>query len=169
MDETYPIIFSGETTGTLTMTRRGLFTEFTARCADPGALVRLSVYGGGREGYLGVMEPQNGTLTLRRRLTRAAMEGFPPQIEYAAAAGEKPAPTGTAAPEPEPPPRPREPNTDLIWYRAGDGSLVTTWEGKQYRAVPMAAWGLPLERAVERRVIEGTEYAVFALDEAQIV
>ena len=33
----------------------------------------------------------------------------------------------------------------------------------------MAAWGLPMERAVERRTIQGVEYAVFALEDSQIV
>ena len=60
MDETYPIMIDGEHAGTLTVARRGLLTEFTARCADPGRLLRLSVYGGGREGYLGVMAPEGG-------------------------------------------------------------------------------------------------------------
>ena len=35
MDESYPILLAGERKGTLTVARAGLFTEFTARCADP--------------------------------------------------------------------------------------------------------------------------------------
>ncbi len=180
MDETYPIYLSGEHKGMLTLTHSGLYTEFYARCEDPGELMRLSVYGGGREGYLGVMEPVGGVLILRRKLSRAAMTDFPAPIEYAAPTGEKK--TESAAPEPapmlpeepknedgEPPPRSAEPNTDLLWYQAGDGSLVTTWQGRQYRAFPMASWGLPMERAVEKRVIDGVEYAVFALTDSQIV
>ena len=197
MDETYPILLSGETKGTIHVVHSGLFTEFTARCEDPGGLLRLSVYGDGREGYLGVMEPRDGTLTLQRRLSRTAMAAFPDPIEYAAEAGQKPAsqpapqPERSPSPEPsptlpplpaaepltepaaeppeEPPPIPHEPNTDLLWYQAGDGSLVTTYDGRQYRAIPMAAWGLPMEQAVERRTIDGVEYAVFAIRPSQVI
>ena len=176
MDETYPILLSGEARGTLTVAKKGLFTEFDARFDDLGRLIRLSVYGGGREGYLGVAEPEGGALRLRRRFSRAAMNGFPEVIEFAAEAGRKPpeapAPNEAAVTPARSPekatPEPEEPNTDLLWYRTGDGSLVTTWEGRQYRAIPMAAWGLPLERALERRTIDGVEYAVFAVDSSRI-
>ena len=53
-----------------------------------------NVYGGGKEGYLGVMTPENGVLTLHRRLTRAALAAFPAEIELAAEAGRN-----TSAPE----------------------------------------------------------------------
>ena len=179
MDESYPIILSGQDPGSLRVLRRGLYTEFTAVCPDPGTIVRLSVYGEGREGYLGVMEPSDGMLRLTRRLSRRAMEGFPARIDYAAPAGQDPAPLDAPAKTPDETPertgtdegslRPDEPDTDLLWFQAGDGSLVTLWEGRQYRAIPMAAWGLPLEHAVERRTIDGVEYAVFAIRSDQIV
>lgn len=177
MSENYPILINGEETGQLTVRHSGLITEFTGRCPDPGRLVRLSVYGGGTEGYLGVMEPLDGQLYLCRKFSRASMAFFPKRIEYAAEAGEKHTPAPPPSPEPEektPPARSasrgnRSRETDLIWYSAGDGSLYTAWDGQSYRAIPMAAWGLPLERAVERRVIDGVEYAVFALDNGQIV
>lgn len=176
MSETYPILISGEEAGRLNVQHRGLITEFTGRCADPGRLVRLSVYGDGSEGYLGVMEPVGGELYLCRKFSRTAMKDFPEKIEYAAEAGEDHAPA-PPPPQPEktvPAPRHRQParqrqEKDLLWYSAGDGSLYTTWEGRNYRAIPMAAWGLPMERAVERRFIDGVEYAVFALDDGQII
>ena len=87
MSETYPVLINGEKKGTLTVSREGLTTRFDAKCEDPGTLVRLSVYGGGKEGYLGVMTPENGVLTLHRRLTRAALAAFPAEIELAAEAG----------------------------------------------------------------------------------
>ena len=97
MSETYPVLINGEKKGTLTVSREGLTTRFDAKCEDPGTLVRLSVYGGGKEGYLGVMTPENGVLTLHRKLTRAALAAFPAEIEFAAEAGRK-----TAAPEQKP-------------------------------------------------------------------
>ena len=87
MSETYPVLINGEKKGTLAVSREGLTTRFDAKCEDPGTLVRLSVYGGGKEGYLGVMTPENGVLTLHRRLTRAALAAFPAEIELAAEAG----------------------------------------------------------------------------------
>lgn len=177
MSETYPVIIDSENKGTLTVTKKGLTTEFLARCADPGRLLRLSVFGEGTEGYLGVMEPEGVGLFLCRKLTRAAMAGFPAVIAYAAEAGSSHAPAApppaqaasapTAAPARGAGPRARQP--DLIWYSAGDGSLFTTSGGRSYRAIPMAAWGLPMERAVERRIIDGVEYAVFALEEGKIL
>ena len=168
MSDTYPIRLNGEEKGTLTVSPKGLTTEFVTRCQDPGRLVRLSVYGDETEGYLGVMEPVGGTLYLCRRLSRAAMAAFPREIEYAGESG--------AAHTPAPPPAETRPargrNTprqkDIIWYSAPDGSLYTAVNGKGYRAIPMAAWGLPMERAVERRTINGVEYAVFATEEGQI-
>lgn len=187
MSETYPVLINGEKKGTLAVTREGLTTRFDAKCEDPGTLVRLSVYGGGREGYLGVMTPENGALTLHRKLTRAALAAFPVEIEFAAEAGRK-----TAAPERRPEtgqapekraetapaqsapmagtaPRPRERAGDIVWRDAGDGSLYTVYKNQPYRAIPMAAWGLPTERMVEKRVINGVEYAIFALKDGRIL
>jgi len=179
-----------EKTGTLTVTEEGLMTVFDARCADPGTLVRLSVYGEGKEGYLGVMEPEGGALILRRRLSRSAMAGFPEKIAYAAESGlaaapaaepappsppeTAPEPAGEIVPEPEresaAPSEPEEaPVEDILWYQAGDGSLFTTWNDRPYRAIPVSAWGLPMERALDKRVIDGVEYVIFPLDHGRII
>ena len=174
MSEEYPVIIDSKTVGTLTVTHAGLTTEFLARCSDPGRLIRLSVYGEGGEGYLGVMEPMGGALTLCRRLSRAAMARFPEPIAYASEAGAEHAPAPAPVPPREEKPPPRRDRsrgggqTDLLWYAVGDGSLFTVSGGRGYRAIPMAAWGLPLERAVEKRLIDGVEYAVFPLEEGRI-
>lgn len=193
MSETYPILINGEKKGTLTVSREGLTTRFDAKCEDPGTLVRLSVYGGGKEGYLGVMTPENGVLTLHRKLTRAALAAFPAEIELAAEAGrntsaperrpesERPpekraetaAPVQTTPAQPvamqNTAPKPRERAGDIVWRDAGDGSLYTVYKNQPYRAIPMAAWGLPTERMVEKRTIHGVEYAIFALKDGRIL
>ena len=200
MSETYPVLINGEKKGTLAVSREGLTTRFDAKCEDPGTLVRLSVYGSGREGYLGVMTPENGALTLHRKLTRAALAAFPAEIEFAAEAGRKSAAPEqrpeagqtpeaaapvqaapgssapgqnaarpNAAPMPNAAARPRERAGDIVWRDAGDGSLYTVYKNQPYRAIPMAAWGLPVERMVEKRVINGVEYAIFALKDGRIV
>ena len=63
--EQYPITIDGENAGTLTVEQQGARTVFTAECAMRPELVRISVYGGGREGYLGVLAPEGGMLRLR--------------------------------------------------------------------------------------------------------
>lgn len=83
----HPIIIDGNAAGNLTVTEDGLFTVFEATLPGCGELLRLSVYGGGREGYLGVMQPWSGGLYLRRRLSRSELRRMPEVIEYAAPAG----------------------------------------------------------------------------------
>lgn len=309
------IIVDGEETGRLEIAREGNYTLFYGHCADPGRLLRLSVYGGGEEGYIGVMMPDHGALSVKKRFSRYDLRSFPATIEYAgeakqrrltpktetvpgeetdgktparedeekteaecaasAAAEEKtadeaeedasaaekdasdvekeasppganvaarekdpavpgkdavttkktaPAP-GTDAPAPGKPslafgkaapavpPRPACPRYEarsahftaaesdessaageercsdedsaengapasvpeppapaarspdggtLLWYEVGDGSLYTVWQGRPYVAIPLSSHGLPEEKIVERRRIEGVDYAVFA-------
>ena len=62
MSETYPVLINGEKKGTLTVSREGLTTRFDAKCEDPGTLVRLSVYGGGKEGVKAYIEKIQGEL-----------------------------------------------------------------------------------------------------------
>jgi hypothetical protein len=93
----YPIMTEGERVGTLKVEREGLMTVFDASAADNGELFRISVYGGGGEGYLGMMWPENGVLRLVKRLSRAAMAEFPAEIEYAGPSGRRgDSGTGTA-------------------------------------------------------------------------
>ena len=93
----YPIMTEGERVGTLKVEREGLMTVFDASAADNGELFRISVYGGGGEGYLGMMWPENGVLRFVKRLSRAAMAEFPAEIEYAGPSGRRgDSGTGTA-------------------------------------------------------------------------
>ena len=87
MEEKYPLILDGETAGEVTVRREGAWTMFDVRCAPTPGILRVSVYGGDREGYLGVLAPEDGALTLHRRLSRSAMKEFPTVIEAAGRAG----------------------------------------------------------------------------------
>lgn len=89
MSGVYPIILDGERTGEISVIRDGLFWRFEARNRMYPELIRLSVYGDGAEGYLGVMEPCDGELTLTKRLSRNAVSGFPRSISFASRRGEQ--------------------------------------------------------------------------------
>ena len=140
-------------------------TVFEAEAADPGGVLRLSVYGGGREGYLGVMSPAGeGRVALRRSLSRAALRGFPERIEYAAPSGEaaaapepeKPAPEPVSEPEPEP-----EPEDGLIWYSSPDGTLSAHDGRRLLVALPADDARVPAWAGDVVRYINGRKYVVF--------
>ena len=79
--ETYPIIIDGALAGKLTVERQGPRTAFDAVCAMQPGLLRISVYGGGREGYLGLLAPEGERLTLHRVFSRSQLRDFPREIE----------------------------------------------------------------------------------------
>lgn len=79
----YPLLLGGEKAGTLHIEQQGLYTcmEVTAEARE--GLLRIWVQGGGREAYLGVLQPEGEGLSLRRRLSRRELAAFPPVIEQA--------------------------------------------------------------------------------------
>ena len=109
--ETYPIIIDGALAGKLTVDRQGPRTAFDAECAMRPDLLRISVYGGGREGYLGLLAPEGEHLTLHRLFSRSQLRDFPQEIERVERAGLPPEIPDAAAEagEPEVPAEQREP------------------------------------------------------------
>ena len=84
MEGSWPIILEGVDCGRVTARREGAYTVFTAEATYAGDLVRISLYGSGREGYLGILAPDgsgDGILRLRRRFTRSELAGFPGEPE----------------------------------------------------------------------------------------
>lgn len=165
MEGSWPVMFGGREIGSLRAYARGAMTVFEAEAADPGGVLRLSVYGGGREGYLGVMSPAGeGRVALRRSLSRAALRGFPERIEYAAPSGEaapapkpeKPAPEPVSEPEPEP-----EPEDGLIWYSSPDGTLSSHDGRRLLVALPADDARVPAWAGDVVRYINGRKYVVF--------
>lgn len=165
MEGSWPVMFGGCEIGSLRAHERGAMTVFEAEAADPGGVLRLSVYGGGREGYLGVMSPSGeGRVALRRSLSRAALRGFPERIEYAAPSGEaapapepeKPAPEPVSEPEPEP-----EPEDGLIWYSSPDGTLSAHDGRRLLVALPADDARVPAWAGDVVRYINGRKYVVF--------
>lgn len=163
----YPLYIKGERRGTLRLTQEGLFTVFELWCERAEDLLRVSVYGEGREGYLGLMEPKGQGAYLRRALSRSAMRGFPAGIEYAAEAGlgsqaetsskEKEAPTEKKNDEALP--DACSGDDELIWYARTDGTLCTFDGESSIIAIPsemrQGASGAVL------RQIGGREYILF--------
>ena len=168
MEGKYPLLIDGRESGELRVTRRGALTLFEAEAEDGGGILRLSVYGGGREGYLGVMSPSGeGRVALRRQLSRAALMDFPEQIEYAAPAGAAPAVTEPEpGPEPESAPEP-EPGQDegpeggLIWYSSPDGTLSAHDGRRLLVALPADDARVPAWAGDVVRSINGRKYVVF--------
>ena len=89
----YPIIIDGRETGELEVSREGLFWSFEGTSQMNDGIIRLSVFGEDGEGYLGVMEPQDMRLWLKKKLSRNATSGFPTRITHAGEPG-----TATFAP-----------------------------------------------------------------------
>lgn len=168
MEGKYPLLIDGRESGELRVTRRGALTLFEAEAEDGGGILRLSVYGGGREGYLGVMSPSGeGRVALRRQLSRAALRDFPEQIEYAAPAGAAPAvtepepePEPESAPEPEPGPD-EGPESGLIWYSSPDGTLSAHDGRRLLVALPADDARVPAWAGDVVRSINGRKYVVF--------
>ncbi len=151
------IMEEGVRRGTMEIRGEGAYTRFEARCAPLPGLRRLYVFGGGARACLGVLAPEGGELRLRRRLSRAAMEGFPERIEFAVAAEGAP-------PEEGAPPKGEDAETDApaagaAWERRADGSLVGEEEGRRLLALPCALRREP--PGLRLREIGGRRYLVF--------
>ena len=76
----YPIIIDGELAGKLTVTVQGARTVFDAVCRPLVGIVRISVYGGGREGALGVLAPDGEQFSLHKMISRTELKAFPAEI-----------------------------------------------------------------------------------------
>ena len=140
----YPIIIDGRQQGRLRVFRQGLYTVYSARCCPLPGLVRLSVYGQGKEGVLGLMQPCSQGLFLERRLSREAQRDFPQKIELVTRSGEK----GQSKSPP------------LTWQRCADGTLRACDGHRTLIAFPASLRSRRFSRLRLRR-IENREYLVF--------
>lgn len=171
-EKIYPVILNGEVCGSLEVRRENCFTVFSVKTRLREGITRVSVYGGGREGYLGVLVPENGCMTLRRALSRNALRLFPEEIVCAGEAG-----LGQALPELA---RDEEksggeataesvlPEGDIEWRRTPDGVLVGNSGGKSLVALlpddgRTAAAGQGLLRE-----IDGKSYLIYAVEDGAV-
>lgn len=135
----YPVYISGERAGTLVIGTEGIRTRFSVRCKYKSGLVRLSLFGGGKSFYLGLMEPDGDELRLERRLSRAQLRELPQHIEYAADAALEP-----------------DGEDDTLWYPAACGALISFDGNGSMIALPSGRL-----RSFPTRLINGRLYAVF--------
>ena len=168
LDGTYPIIIDEKMAGKLRVYTKGASTCFEAECVNLDGLVRISVYGGGAEGYLGVLAPEGERMCLRKSFSRAALCAFPQEIESVERSGR--AQVEAAAPEvcaqaEEPCAEP-----SLLWYSSPDGALVCFDGQRSLIALPLGDARIPTGcSGGVHRVIEGREYTVFATKNGRIV
>lgn len=180
----YPLMINGVRRGAVRVTQEGLYTVFEAEAeGTEQAPVRLALYGGGEEGYLGVMQPWSGGMFLRRRMSRTERAKMPREIEYAAPAGEqRGALTAPECPEREPERTEIEKNEErevipahkaerrdtasedaegkgLLWFSRPDGTLTAFDGERSIIALPTHAPG-DMGRAVIRE-INGKRYMLF--------
>ena len=195
--EAYPLILDGREAGEVRVTREGGWTVFEAVCAAAEGVVRISVYGEGREGYLGVLTPDGEGLSLSRRFSRSALTGFPARIEYAARAGmpceappepeppeaEAPAPSPEseapapqheeAPPEPDPEPQRQEQTPpgleDVYWYASPDGALVCFDGEHNLIALPLGDARIPEGPGGWPKTVEGRDYIVFRTKDGRLL
>ena len=128
------------------------------------------LYGGGAEGYLGVLAPDSEGVALTRRLTRSQLKGFPAEPEFAAEAGLNPDSGPKQPPEPEKrtereqdkgEPETAPPEGGALWYSAPDGTLSRFDGRRMLVALPSENVRVPdWAKGVVQR-INGREYVVF--------
>ena len=159
----YPLLLGGEKAGTLRIEQQGLYTcmEVTAEARE--GLLRIWVQGGGREAYLGILQPGEEGLYLRRRLSRRELADFPRVIEQASDRQLPPREEVNithkpSEPAPEEPASTMEPPT-LIWQERRDGSLVAKEGNYTLLALPASLRHVP--QGADLRRIGGREYLVF--------
>ena len=171
----YPLIIGGRESGTLREEKSGLYTVFEASLpVDPGGLVRLYVHGGGESACLGLMQPVNAGLFLRRKLSALERRRLPAAIAFASDTAESAEPaqqslhndnslhnidrprqtTLDACPWPAP-----VPEEELLWLRCVDGTL-RAHDGVSTLVAFPARLRTPTPGTVLRRIGD-TEYLVF--------
>jgi hypothetical protein len=152
----YPILLDGKNAGKLLVTDQGSALLFDAVCPGTSALIRLSAYGGGREFYLGVMQPEGSSLRLRRTVRRRELPFPPEELTHAGRQGELPK-------RRMPPEETLPAECDTLWHADILGLLWTEERGSTLCAIPTR---LGMARAGEERpgrTIGGVRYRIFKI------
>ena len=147
--EQLPILIHGQECGVVRFRREGAYMVCRGQAKYDGDVVRLWMYGKGEPGYLGVLIPDGqGGAALHKKFSLADFSRLPNPMEYCATEGAVCPSTVQLVSE-----------TDVIWYPAGDGTLVRS-DGRQL-AFPTQNIHLPRGACFLLRTIEGREYVIF--------
>ena len=179
LEGTYPIVIDGVLAGKLTVTAQGARTVFDAVCRPQPGVVRISVYGSGAEGPLGVLAPDGEQIGLHKTLSRTELKNFPQEIESVERSGIKPAvaeeepaaPVEQAAGDAATKPAAEVPEDTggLFWYSSPDGALVCFDGTRSLIALPVGDERIPEGYEGHRRYVEGKEYIVYITKNGRIV
>lgn len=154
----FPFYYKGKRAGTLQVSESGVYTLFRLAAEKIGEkMLRVSVYGAGKELCLGLAEVRAGKISFEKKLSRQSLRAFPSKIEYAAAAGEREEQktAETAGEKTEK----KTGENGLLWEKRPDGSLFTHDGISNLVALPANLRG---EAGKERiKVIEGRSYMLF--------
>ena len=148
----YPFYYKGKLSGTLSVAESGIYTLFRldAEKIDK-KMLRVSVYGEGKESCLGLAEVRGGKIYFEKKLSRNAMRELPRKIEYAAETGEKAAEKIQKKEE--------EKETGLVWEKRPDGSLISNDGKSNIVALPAELRGKTGKDKI--KVIDGCSYMLF--------
>ena len=173
MEGLYPVFIDGRAVGKLRIRRAGAMTEFSAETGMLPGIVRISVYGGGREGYLGVLAPEGDGMSLRKCLSPGAMRDFPTEIDAVERAGcTELLRESESAPQTETPPPTLPADTEdeeLFWYSSPDGALVRFDGSRNLIALPLGDPRIPEDGGGRLRQVDGRQYLVFATENGRLV
>ena len=170
MEGTYPVIIRGEKCGELSVTKEGAYTRFFAQCDKCAEVIRICVYGEGKEGYLGVPVPKGEKLVLDNRLSPSSMKHFPERIEGCTLSGQAPIEKDEEKNEAEPmeesvQAEASEEEGSRLWYATTDGALVSRDGETEMVALPPDDERVPKNFPGQPRIIEGKEYLVYITKE----
>ena len=154
---------NGRQAGTLRRLREGLYTVFEASLPPGPELTRLWVSGGGETCSLGVMETRPDGRALRRRYSRAALQGLPPVMDraFALPLGRDPQPFSPHPDAQSPKPEARAPQRIPPDARLSGPGFVVTPDGQRYLALPCR---LRRRRQGLRLItLDGQDYLLFRI------
>ncbi|GEM_PF-509110 len=137
----YKLYTDGKESGCLTVTAEGTTTVISATCYKKGGIIKISVFGAGEEYYLGTLMPENGVMTIKKRLSRFEASRLPKKIEYAADKRLKAEVEG------------------LLWCQTSDGKLYGFDGSQSYVALPVRNNAGHCGRI--RKCINGRQYLIF--------
>lgn len=146
----YPFYYNGQRAGTLKVSESGLYTVFSLSAENiDKKMLRISVYGDGREYCIGVAEAREKKINFEKKLSRNAMKELPDKIEYAAETGKKSIENSASKTD----------NGSPAWKKRPDGSLVSNDGISDIVALPAQ---LRKNTGKERiKIIDGQSYILF--------